>query len=120
MRHVTSTAHEDGVAKRQEGVKGTQATRRHRSRAGRCAALVLAAASLAIPTGAAAYAQPGGFGGASSHAQTASAPPESSDPGGFSWGDAGIGAGTVAGLVALTGTGLAIRRRGHVSTRPAA
>jgi hypothetical protein len=38
---------------------------------------------------------------------------------GFSWSDAGIGAGAVAGLVALTGTAYVVRRRAHPSPRPA-
>jgi hypothetical protein len=38
---------------------------------------------------------------------------------GFSWGDAGIGAGAVAGLVALTGAAYVLRRRAQPSPRPA-
>ena len=38
---------------------------------------------------------------------------------GFSWGDAGIAAGAVVGLVALAGAVYAVRRRAHAAPRPA-
>jgi hypothetical protein len=38
---------------------------------------------------------------------------------GFSWADAGIGAGAVVGLAAVTGAAFLIRRRAHPAPRPA-
>jgi hypothetical protein len=44
---------------------------------------------------------------------------EASARDGFSWADAGIGAGAVTGLIALTGAAYLFRRRAHPSPRPA-
>ena len=40
-------------------------------------------------------------------------------PSGFSWSDAGIGAGVTIAAIALVGAGLGIRRRAHTRTQPA-
>ena len=52
-------------------------------------------------------------------AQRVEAPAAASAGERFSWADAGIGAGAVAGLAALTGLAYAVRRRAHASPRPA-
>jgi hypothetical protein len=52
-------------------------------------------------------------------AQRVEAPPTANPDDGFSWADAGIGAGAVAGLAALAGVGYSVRRRTHAAPRPA-
>jgi hypothetical protein len=51
--------------------------------------------------------------------QRAQAPSVTAGDSGFSWSDAGIGAGVTAAAVALLGAGLGIRRRAHTRAQPA-
>jgi hypothetical protein len=84
----------------------------------RCVAVAAAAASLAVPTTAVAYLDPSGIPGSAANPAVqpavGSGPTESS---GFSWEDAGIGAGATVGLIAIAGTGLAMRRSTRTMTR---
>ncbi len=80
-------------------------------------AVAVAAASLTVPSTAAAYLDPSGIPGSSAPAAVRTAQSaEPTDSSGFSWGDAGIGAGATVGLIAIAGTGLALRR--HTRTAP--
>lgn len=87
------------------------------TQARRCLAVAVAAASLTVPTTAVAYTDPGGIPGSS--ALGAARPAQGPGPtnsSGFSWEDAGVGAGATVGLIAIAGTGLALRR--HARTVP--
>jgi hypothetical protein len=106
-----------------------------RRRLGIRSVLALAAVSLVLPAGAAAYTVPGDFtGGATAaspqivlHRDGSQAVPFDATPtgatsapsssGGFDWGDAMIGAGIALGLVALIGAGgLTVRNRRRIAT----
>lgn len=98
-----------------------------RSLISRGLALAIAVASLGSPAFAAGQAEPQdpprGINGATNDSgqrpERPPAPPATSADEGFSWEDASIGAGAVAGLVAVTGAGLAIRRRHQSPPKPA-
>lgn len=110
---------------------------RRRSAVGRWLAIAAAATSLGVPAAAigASPDLPRGIMGptnqapatqaglaertATELAQRVEAPASASADEGFSWADAGIGAGAVAGLAALAGVGYSVRRRTQTAPRPA-
>jgi hypothetical protein len=100
---------------------------RRRSHIGHGLAVALVAALLAVPAAALGNPVPPdlprGINGSTNDAGGRPSPPPASPTPkadeGFSWGDAGIGAGVVAGLVVAAGMGLAISRRRQTAAAPA-
>jgi len=121
MRNRTSGRSEGATAKSRTSGKRALASPLGSLRPGRWAALALMVVALAVPSGAAGYYdQPNGGGSATGRTATEleqrlEAPARLSTGNGFSWADAAVGAGVAAGLAALVGVALAVRRRSHAS-----
>jgi hypothetical protein len=140
MSHITYAANEARLQELRASAARDRLARGHsptgrRPRTGHWLAIALvaglaialvAAWLVAAPAAAFRYPvdPPGGTGGStitggSTNDAAPGAPPRvTSAEDGFSWGDAGIGAGAAFGLVAITGTGLAVRRHSRATPRP--
>jgi hypothetical protein len=133
MSYITYAANEARLEELRASAARDRLAWRHsptgrRPRTGRWLAIALVTASLAAPAAAFGYPvdPPGGtggstiIGGSTNDADPGAPVPVTSAEDGFSWGDAGIGAGAAVGLVALTGAGLAVRRHTRTTPQPVA